>query len=191
MSTMTASHLIRTRAPIDPQAVAAIVHHVGAELYGEWDRYGRVHGAVQPNNIAVSFTHGHVTGARLMGYVDPERSETVVRPAGTDPVLVHVSAALEKKYFAPEVLRGGAEDHLSDQFSLACTAVELLTGKRAVAGSTVSEILGNVMRGNFASLTAVQPLMRPVLARALAVDPTDRYRTAAAFAQALLQEALE
>lgn len=88
-------------------------------------------------------------------------------------------------YLAPEGFEGRVSP-ASDQFSLAAVLFEGLTGGRAVLGSSVAEIRDRHRRG--IGLPSALPggrALRRALARGLARDPRDRYRSMAAFADAL------
>ena len=49
-------------------------------------------------------------------------------------------------YMAPEQASGGTADRSADVWAFGCVVYEMLTGRRALAGSTVSEILANVLK---------------------------------------------
>jgi hypothetical protein len=92
-------------------------------------------------------------------------------------------------------LGSGPPDGRSDLYALAATLYEALTGRRAFAGSSPSEVLERHRRGaprDPCRLVAAAP--RPlgdVLLRALSRDPSDRYQTASGLAADLRRAATE
>ncbi len=89
-------------------------------------------------------------------------------------------------YMAPEQLRGGKEiDRRADIFSMGAVLWRVITGKRLWKGLSDIEIFQNLARGEIPSPTTVAPDADPKLVeicmKALAVNPKDRYGTAAEF----------
>ncbi|GAA1071698.1 hypothetical protein GCM10009648_02820 [Tsukamurella spumae] len=179
---MTAAELIRTRAPIAPADVATIVDRVAAELLCEWECHHRLHGAVQPDNIVVTFISGSVHTARLIGFVDPELAGTVLARSGDVEPTVHVRDVHQKSYPATESILGGRLDHRTDVYSLACTAFELLTGLRPHGGGTVQDVMRSVIDGTAQDLPLGTQAQRSVLRSAMAPDSAARPITALRFA---------
>lgn len=88
-------------------------------------------------------------------------------------------------YAAPELYHGRASP-ATDQFSLAVTYCELVAGDRILRRG----IDGRWLPGMPIDLDAARSRERPVLARALAPDPLDRWPSCEAFVSALKQVAL-
>jgi serine/threonine-protein kinase len=94
---------------------------------------------------------------------------------------------------APEQARGAPGDARSDLFAVGVVLYETLTGVKAFPGDDVATVLEDVLHvdpvpareRNF----AVSPALDAVVRRALDKAPEDRYRDAAAFAEALMQAA--
>jgi TonB family protein len=92
-------------------------------------------------------------------------------------------------YMAPEQIASGEVTGKTDVFSLATVAYEMLTGRRAFEGVSITSIIYRVMndtpepprRWNL----ELPPHYDDVFARALAKDPAVRYATATEFASAL------
>ena len=95
-------------------------------------------------------------------------------------------------YLAPEVIAGSPATPASDIYSLAVTLYECVAGRVPVpAGSLASAVqrIGRVAPRlrEFAPIASVR--LERILAKALAPEPQDRYRTASAFAAALAPSA--
>lgn len=92
-------------------------------------------------------------------------------------------------YLAPELLRGEAPSPASDQFALAATLAELLTGAPPYGTRDLPGILERVATGAPLRVVAAtgdrHPGLDAVLERALAARPAARYPDLRAFARAL------
>ena len=90
-------------------------------------------------------------------------------------------------YMSPEQARAGKLDARSDQFSLGALLYELLTGQKAFAGETVTQIIVKVVSRDPPPLRlpGLPDSLPYVVARCLAKDPTDRYPDCAALAEDL------
>jgi serine/threonine protein kinase len=85
-------------------------------------------------------------------------------------------------YMSPEQAKGKAVDRRTDIWALGCILFELLTGRPAFSGETVTEILGSVLRAEpeWALLPeATPPTICALLRRCLRKDPQQRPRDAA------------
>jgi serine/threonine-protein kinase len=90
------------------------------------------------------------------------------------------------EYMSPEQLRGEDVDFRGDLYSLAVVIFELFTGALPFRGETpVATILRQLHDAPFLELPQLPTPLRPVLARALAKDPADRYATAVDMRRAL------
>ena len=88
------------------------------------------------------------------------------------------------RYAAPERLAGEPASPRSDVWALGAVLYEMLTGRPAVAGDDPAAALAaSGDRGP--DLVGLPSGIRPIVARAMATDPADRYRDAAAFRDAL------
>jgi eukaryotic-like serine/threonine-protein kinase len=90
------------------------------------------------------------------------------------------------EYMSPEQLRGDEVDFRSDLYSLGVVVYELFTGSLPFRGDTpVATIVKQLHDAPDLGLPALPEALRPVLARALAKSPDDRYATADEMARAL------
>jgi serine/threonine-protein kinase len=101
-----------------PEQLAALAQIAGALDYAH--ELGIVHCDVKPSNILVSLPF-LTRGAVL---IDFGVAHAVAEDVGHRPA--HVEASLP--YCAPELLRGHAPSAATDEYALACTAFELITG---------------------------------------------------------------
>jgi len=100
-------------------------------------------------------------------------------------------ADVEINYVAPELLTGRAADVRSDIFTMGVIAYELATGTLPYNGSSMPELLGNMLRGSFRRPRELQhTLAEPAadaIERALRPSPEDRFGSAAEFGCALMK----
>jgi hypothetical protein len=83
------------------------------------------------------------------------------------------------EYMSPEQLRGDDVDFRTDLYSLGVVTYELFTGMLPFQGDTpVATIVRQLHDAPFLDVPALPGPLRPVLARALAKDPGDRYSSA-------------
>ncbi len=99
-------------------------------------------------------------------------------------------------YAAPEQARGEKTDHRADIFSTGVLLYEMLTGIWAFQGKTVIDVRHQVLYGTPKPLNLMRPeplppQLQPILDRALAKNPKDRYQKIAQMRddiRAVLQE---
>lgn len=87
-------------------------------------------------------------------------------------------------YVSPEEIRGDALDQRSDIFSFAVTLHELLTGRMPTADGTRASDLKPYCP---VVSSEIPESIRPVLEKALALDPNQRWNTIAEFGDALIK----
>ena len=147
--------------PLPRTRALALIAQLLAGLGAAHD-LGLVHADVKPGNLVV-------VGERLV-LVDFGLAR--LRP----PNQAAESMGGTPAYMAPEQLRDGRVDARSDLFAVGLVVVALLTGwQRVDLGELVPPL----------DTLIVDPELRAVLARALALDPAQRYQSAAELARAL------
>ena len=85
-------------------------------------------------------------------------------------------------YMSPEQARGRVADKQADIWAFGCVLFEMLTGRRAFAGATVSDTLAAVLRAepDWQRLPSnLHPRLRLLLERCLEKNPKDRYHAIA------------
>jgi len=185
MSQIVERHLQRYGRALDVPTVFYLLHDVLQALAyahertnANGDPLGIVHRDVSPSNIMIS-TRGDV---KLLDFGIVKAEDRLSR---SDIANVKGNPA----FMAPEQARGGRVDGRADLFSLGLVMFHALTGELIYRGSTAGETLFNAATGpTREELDKVQALPEPaarVLARALAIDPQDRYQTAEEFAAAI------
>ncbi len=96
-------------------------------------------------------------------------------------------------YSAPEVLRGHAPGSAADEYALACTAVELLTGATPFTAHTTAALIDDHLNSPVPRYSRridwIPRAFDSVLAKAMAKDPDLRYGTCGEFI-AMLTRAL-
>jgi serine/threonine-protein kinase len=115
------------------------------------------------------------------------RMEHSTRPNLTMPGQVLGTMA----YAAPEQIQEGPIDHRIDIYSLGIVLYELLSGKLPFEGETAFDFLMARLTEPPRPILEVNPavpsLFGPILAKALAQNPDDRYQTMVEFSQDLIE----
>ena len=132
--------------------------------------YGLVHRDMSPQNLMVGFD----------GWIKIVDFGLVKATGKHHTHTGHLRGKLA--YMSPEQARGKPLTASADLFALGVVMWELLTGKRLFASDTDAETLDRVIRCESPSLTDARPdlppELEPILHRALAPDPADRYASA-------------
>lgn len=146
-----------------------------------------LHRDVKPANILIADSRG---GDRRILLADFGIARDANDANGLTATNVTVGSVA---YAAPEQLQGAHLDGRADQYALACTAFHLLTGTPPFISSNPAVLIGNHLSSPPPRLTARRPGFAPiddVLARAMAKEPTQRFSTCRAFAEALRENAM-
>ena len=167
------------RLPVD-EAIA-IVRQVAAAL-DHAHAHGLVHRDIKPENILLHEGEAVVTDfgiALAAGSAPSERLTATGLMVGTP------------EYMSPEQAAGERMlDARSDLYSLACVLYELLAGEPPHTGGSAKSVIARRFTEPPPRVGRVRPevpaAVDEAIARALAVDPADRFPGAAAFADALL-----
>jgi serine/threonine-protein kinase len=96
----------------------------------------------------------------------------------------------ELKYTAPELLTGRNADVRSDVFTMGVVAYEMATATLPYDGGSMQELLGNMLRGQPADPSILQPTLpagsSAAILRALRPSSDERFATAFDFGHQLL-----
>jgi serine/threonine-protein kinase len=158
-----------------PDRLAALAQIAEALDYAH--RFGIVHCDVKPSNILVSLPFS-TRGAVLIdfGVAHAVAEDLRRRPA-------HVEASLP--YSAPELLRGHAPSAATDEYALACTAFELITGSPPFKAATSMELIDEQLHAPPPKLSRkidwLPHAFDSIMSKALAKTPDNRYESGLEF----------
>lgn len=158
-----------------PDRLAALAQIADALDYAH--RHGVVHCDVKPSNILVSLLFSN-RGAVLIDFgVAHAVTEAVGRRPG------HIEASLP--YSAPELLHGHAPEAATDEYALACTAFELITGSPPFTATTSMGLIDEQLNAQPPKLSRkIDWLPRAfdsIMSKALAKNPDNRYESCTEF----------
>ena len=139
---------------------------------------GIVHRDVSPQNVMVSY-EGEVK------VIDFGLAKSSARSKATLPSTVMGKLG----YMSPEQAKGEPVDHRSDIYSAGIVVWELLAGRPLFNGSTMGEMVAQMMHPQVPLLRSVRPdvsaKLEQAVGTALMVAPEARYQRSADFAHAL------
>lgn len=139
--------------------------------------HGVIHRDLKPANLFLEATHQGTPHLRVMDFGIAK----VTDKARTRTTTMMGSCA----YMSPEQIESPKHlDHRSDLFSMGAVLFEMLSGAPAFEADTDFETMRRITSGALPPLPG-PPSLHPILARALARDPAERYPDADAFADAL------
>jgi serine/threonine-protein kinase len=175
--------LVRRDGPLSPARMAAIVSPVASAL-DEAHAAGVVHRDVKPANMLLDVRQGRPDHVYLGDF---GISRQMLSAAGLTETGSFLGTA---DYCAPEQIQGLPVDGRADQYALACTVFELLTGQTPFRRDDAAAVIWAQMTEPPPSLTSQRAGLPPavvdgVLAKALAKRPEIRYATCREFAEAL------
>jgi len=166
------------RGPISIDESITIASQIADALEAAHDK-GIVHRDLKPANIKITsdgivkvLDFGLARHAITSGKLDVSNSPTVML---TTPGIILGTAA----YMSPEQANGKEADRSSDVWAFGCVLYEMLTGRRAFDGETVSEYIASVLKSEPAweqLPTETPDGVRRVLRRSLKKDQRLRLR---------------
>jgi len=164
------------KGPLGPEAAARLAREVGDALTTAHTA-GVLHRDIKPENIILTPTGAKVADFGIARVPD----STLTRDGG----LLGTPA-----YSAPECIASGKFSPLSDQFSLAATLYEAISGQRAFPGEDAIAVATRITTDEPPGVAAdagLDPHVDRVLARGLAKIPSARYEDARSFGKALAE----
>jgi serine/threonine-protein kinase len=149
---------------------------------------GIVHRDLKPANIIVGpGGQARVLDFGLAKMLVPDAAEGgTATPTKTDDPLTEIGVPYGSMgYSSPEQASGQSADHRTDVFSLGVVLYEMVTGVAPFRGRHAVEVLNAVINSAPRPIADINPralsALQPILDRAMAKEPRDRYQTMAAF----------
>lgn len=173
--------LVRRAGPLPAARVVPIICPVASALDAA-HAAGLVHQNVKPANMLLEPRPGRPDHVFLSDFGLSKDMQPGLRAGpGRFPGTPH--------YTAPEQIAGWPVDGRADQYALACAAFEMLAGEVPFAPLEGSAVIGAHMNSAPPALADrrpdLPPAVSPVLARAMAKAPHDRFGSCRQFADAL------
>ncbi len=172
----SADKLLDRDGPLTIERATAILEQIGSALTAA-HAANIVHRDVKPANILFD-----VEGLAYLADFG------IAASVSDEPEPVRRWSAGSALYASPEQLRDGLEDAQADQYALAVTMWELLTGRAPFAGPDSATVVANKLRESLGPVECIDPdfpaSMSLVLARASSVHPSDRYADISSFVAA-------
>ncbi|HEU5041620.1 MAG TPA: protein kinase, partial [Gemmatimonadales bacterium] len=163
--------------PLD--AAIQITRDAGSALQYAHER-GIVHRDVKPENIMLSGGQAVVADFGIA---------RALHAAGAEQLTVSGIVVGTPQYMSPEQAGGGAVDGRSDQYSLACTLYEMLSGQPPFTGPSVQAVIArhslDPVPGLRVVRQAVPAAVEAAILRAMAKVPADRFPSMQRFLEAL------
>ena len=189
MELLTGSDLsaVLRRGALEP-SLAALFILQACEGMAEVHAQGMVHRDLKPSNL---FLTGKPDGSPLVKVLDFGIAKSLVQD--DEQLLVQTLTAVAlgtPLYMSPEQIRSSGDvDSRADVWSLGTILYELLTGRPAFGGNTVSHITAQILERDPPPPSVVNPRLGThfdaMIAKSLAKDPNQRFQTVAELARVL------
>ena len=153
--------------------------------------HGLIHRDIKPENILLHEGEAMVADFGI-AVVGGETGQELTRVGGGGDRLTGTGMTLgTPEYMSPEQAAGERTlDARSDLYSLACVLYELLAGEPPHTGGSPMEVMARRFTQSAPQVRRVRPAVPAAIdqaiARALAVNPAERFASARAFADALV-----
>ena len=169
--------ILRANGALPPRQAARIASAVGRALAAAHAK-GIVHRDVKPGNVVI----GRDGQVKVTDFgIARAVAESALTLPGTALGSVH--------YFSPEQAQGESTTAAGDIFSLGIVLFEMLTGQRPWEGDSAAAVAIARLSGPTPDPRTIRPSVPEALAaivhRALALEPANRWSSAASFADAL------
>lgn len=167
------------QGPMGSAKAATLARELGAGMRYAHDA-GVLHRDIKPENVILS-----KTGAKLADFGIARIPDSTLTQGG--------SILGTPAYSAPEAIGDGKFSARSDQFSLAATLYEAISGRRAFPGDdavSVATLISTSEAPPIAALCQLNPSVDGVLQRALSKVPMQRFNDCEQFGHALAEALL-
>jgi serine/threonine protein kinase len=167
-----------------PMAEALAIGRQIADALESAHEQGIVHRDLKPANVKLR-SDGTVKVldfglAKALDSVAPGSDEASAAATATSPLMTGVGVVLgTAAYMSPEQARGQAVDSRADIWAFGCVLFEMVSGRLAFGGTTISDTIAAVLERSpdWTALPPETPLaLRRVLRRCLEKDPKRRWR---------------
>ena len=145
---------------------------------------GLVHRDIKPSNIMLT-----TMGVKLLDFGLAKRHMAAAAPSDKTGVateaLDHAQDGIvgTLHYMAPEQLAGGVVDARSDIWGFGCVIYEMVAGRRAFTGKTLTEVVAAIVASRPPVMTiehGVAPIaLEHLVSRCLAQEPAERWQSVA------------
>jgi Protein kinase domain len=177
-----AQSLLNREDPLPLGRVAAIISPVASALDAA-HRAGLVHRDVKPSNMLMDVLPGRPDHVYLSDF---GVSKAVASTSGITAAGAVIGTLA---YMGPEQIAGKPVDGRADQYALACSAFQLLTGTPPFPRDEPAAVMYAHLSESAPRPTSRRPGLPPavdgILSKALAKAPDDRYASCGQFADAL------
>jgi serine/threonine protein kinase, bacterial len=180
-----AAALVRDRYPAGlPEYFAAEIVSAVADALDYAHEGGLLHRDVKPANILLSNSDPAAPRRRILltDFGIARRMDDKLGLTATNMTIGTLA------YMPPEQLMGSPLDGRADQYALAASAFQLLTGKTPLEDHGAALTIGNFLSGSPPKLADRRPDLRrfdPVISKGMAKNPAARFPTCRDFATAL------
>ncbi|MEO8624126.1 MAG: protein kinase, partial [bacterium] len=177
---------LRDRLTRERQLSLEVAQSIAREVADALDyahRHGVIHRDVKPENILLQGDRPVLADFGVAHVVDPTLGARLTATGIT------VGTPC---YMSPEQALAEPVDGRADIYALGCVLYEMLTGEPPYTGPTAQAIMARMMTDAPRAITPVRPQaasLEPIVMKALARSPADRYRTAGEMAAALAPSA--
>ena len=175
------SKLLKQNGPLEPRRALAILTPV-AEALDTAHTAGLVHRDVKPANILLSANDHGREHVYLSDFGLTKRASAMSKLTEAGSFIGTMA------YVSPEQIRGEPLDARTDLYALGCVAYECLSGGPPFTRDDQAALMWAHLSQYPQPLAEVRPevaVADPVLAKALAKNPSDRYSTCEEFTAAL------
>ena len=169
---------ITRSGPLSPEEAVEVAREVAGALdyaHGQ----GIVHRDIKPANILLSQGHAQVADFGI--------ARAISASAGAGRGLTQAGMAIgTPSYMSPEQALGdGNVDGRTDLYALGCVLYEMLSGRAPYEGTTPQAVVAQAISGAVPRLGPNARGLQPVVDRAMAKEPADRFQTASELIVAL------
>ncbi|HEY1549955.1 MAG TPA: serine/threonine-protein kinase [Kofleriaceae bacterium] len=174
--------LLAKHGPLEPQRVAELMRQVLSGL-AHAHELGIIHRDIKPANIMLTEKTGLGEQVRILDF-------GLARPAIETTKLTTGMVVGTPNYMAPEQIKGGALDARTDLYACGVMMFELLTGTKPFRADDPIAVVRKHLHDPVPKLSEGHPeldALEPIVTRALAKRPADRYASAEEMAAAIEQ----